>query len=197
MVARWTQGLVHERSWAPQARWAPGRLQLYVDGPALVAWGSLGQRSLSFSLVVLWWMVLGIPLSWTKGAVYAAQQVHRWIGVCFSSPSPGVARMTHPKPFVEGLVLLCRALVASGRLPLSKADALVGKAGRVAYVLPHTRPFVHTLYAALAASLRAKAAWGTRSRAHGRGLPTLQARGGAADPDLGLLGPASPGAAFA
>ena len=85
MVARWTQALVHELSWTSLARWAPGRLQLYVDDPALVAWGTLGQRSLSFSLVVLWWMVLGIPLSWTKGAVYAAQQIHRWIGVCARS----------------------------------------------------------------------------------------------------------------
>ena len=160
MVARWTQALLPEGRWAPALPWAPGRLQLYVDDPALVAWGSAAQRALSFSLAVLWWLVLGLPLSWTKGAVHAAAAVHVWIGVCFSSPSPGVARMALPEPFVNGLLQLCRSFLASGRLPLSMADALVGKAGRVAYVLPHTRPFVHTLYVALAASVRARAAWG-------------------------------------
>ena len=157
MVARWTQGLVHEASWEPPAAWAPSRLQLYVDDPALVAWGSAAQRAMSFALALLLWMVLGLPLSWKKGAVHAAGAIHVWIGVCFTSPSPGVARMSLPQVFVDGLIRLCLDFLAKGRLPISMADALVGKAGRVAYVLPHTRPFVHTLYAALAASMRAKA----------------------------------------
>ena len=158
MISRWTQGMLPESRWEPAAPWAPGRLQLYVDDPTLVTWGSASQRAASFGLAVLLWMVLGVPLSWTKGAVHPAQAIHVWIGVCFSSPSPGVARMTLPTQFVDGLLQLCRKFLSSGRLPLKMADALVGKAGRVAYVLPHTRPFVHTLYAALAASLRAKAA---------------------------------------
>ena len=150
--------MLPECRWSEQEVWAPGRLQLYVDDPALVAWGTAAQRALSFSLAVLLWLVLGVPLSWTKGAVHPAEAVHRWIGVCFTSPAPGVARMSLPEPFIEGVMVLCRAFLSAGRLPLRKADSLVGKAGRVAYVLPHTRPFIHTLYAALAASLRAKAA---------------------------------------
>ena len=70
MVARFTQAMIHESAWSPSAAWAPGRKQLYVDDPAVVAWGSAEQRATTFSLVVLLWLALGIPLSWRKGAVH-------------------------------------------------------------------------------------------------------------------------------
>ena len=73
-------------------------------------------------------------------------------------PGPGIARVALPQKFIQELLSLCRAFLESKRQPLSKADALVGKAGRVAYVLPHVRPFISSLYAALAASLAAAAA---------------------------------------
>ena len=41
---------------------------------------------------------------------------------------------------------------------MSAADALVGKAGRVVYVLPQTRPFAASLYEALSKSIKARKA---------------------------------------
>ena len=158
MVARWTQAMVHHSAWSSGAAWAPGRKQLYVDDPTVVTWGSTARRATSFSLVVLLWLVLGIPLSWRKGAVYDGSVPYGWIGVLFAVPRPGVARISLPQAFVDELLDLCHRFLRKKSLPLVLADALVGKSGRVAYVLPLTRPFVSSLYAALAACLTARAA---------------------------------------
>merc|ERR1711884_906985 len=104
----------------------------------------------------------------TKGAVYAGPDRHVWIGVQFELVARGVARMTLPPTFVQEVLELCRAFLAVKRLSVAQADSLVGKAGRVADVLPLTRPFVSTLYAALAAALAAAAA-GAREAPSGNG----------------------------
>ena len=59
MVTRWTQALVHEKEHFEMAAWAPARKQLYVDDPAIVSWGSPDSRAVSFSLIILFWLVLG------------------------------------------------------------------------------------------------------------------------------------------
>ena len=64
MITRWTQALVHQKEHHATATWAPGRAQLYVDDPAIVSWGPPESRATSFSLIILFWLVLGIPLSW-------------------------------------------------------------------------------------------------------------------------------------
>ena len=56
------------------------------------------------------------------------------------------------------MLRLCQAFIDESHQPLAAADALVGRAGRVAYVLDKTRPFVASLYRALACSLRAQGA---------------------------------------
>ena len=54
--------------------------------------------------MVLWWLLLGVPLSWAKGAIYFGLGLHTWIGVVFSTPSEGVARMALPAPFVADII---------------------------------------------------------------------------------------------
>ena len=102
------------------------------------------------------WLTLGIPLSWSKGADHPCGQAYQWIGVVFQVARPGVARISLPEAFVNELVTLCDLFLRTNRQPRAKADALVGKAGRVACVLPEARPFVSSLYAAMAAALRAQ-----------------------------------------
>ena len=66
--------------------------------------------------------------------------------------------MALPAPLVAEVVQLCRLFLSAKHAPITTADSLVGKAGRVVYVLPQTRPFVAALYEALSASLKAKKA---------------------------------------
>ena len=160
-LARATQAMLHKDSWSRRASWGPAAVQVYVDDPAIVVSGSSAQQSTSIDLAILWWLVLGIPLSWRKGAVHAATEQHVWIGVEFRLLRSGVARMTLPPAFVQALLDLCHLILQNKKVPRETAEALVGKAGRVAHVLPLARPFVAGLYAALSAS---KAAARCRAR---------------------------------
>ena len=65
-LARATQAMLHPSSWSRKVSWGPAAVQLYVDDPAVVVSGSDAQRSISIDLAILWWLVLGVPLSWKK-----------------------------------------------------------------------------------------------------------------------------------
>ena len=143
-----------------QSGMAQGRLQLYVDDPALVLEGNLEQQHEALDVFVLWLLVLGIPLSWSKGSFSQASERHTWIGVDFHVPSPGLAVLTVPRAFVDALLTLVRRFADRQRrvASLREAEELCGKGGRLAQVIPDARPFVAGLYAALTASKRALAA---------------------------------------
>ena len=134
---------------------AERRLQLYVDDPVLTVVGDPDQQHCAVDLLVLWWLCLGIPLSWSKGSFVDARTPHNWIGVTFISRSPGSATLSFPQAFVTALLLLVRRFPrpTSRTAALADAYALCGRAGRVAQVVPEARPFISALYAALAASL--------------------------------------------
>ena len=136
---------------------ALGRLQLYVDDPVLTLEGSLEEQHTAVDLLCLWWLILGIPLSWDKGSFSPGRQAHEWIGVRFWSERPGTATMSIPTPFATSLLEVASQFLADRprTAPLSLAHNLCGKAGRLAQVVPTAKPFVTQLFAALAASLRA------------------------------------------
>ena len=79
---------------------AQGRLQLYVDDPALVLEGTIDQQHEALDIFVLWLLVLGIPLSLDKGSFTQADQTHTWIGVDFHVPASGLAALTVPRHVV-------------------------------------------------------------------------------------------------
>ena len=55
--------------------------QLYVDDPAITVAGSPEVVMGALDVVLLWWLVLGLPLAWKKGALYKDSDTHIWIGV--------------------------------------------------------------------------------------------------------------------
>ena len=109
---------------------------MYVDDPVLSCIGSEQAAKLSIDLVILWWLLLGIPLSWKKGAIYSHEQEHRWIGIIYSLVDDG-ARMRLPPDFVQELLVLLKPLrQARGFVKIAELDVVVGKAARVAFVVP-------------------------------------------------------------
>ena len=140
--------------------WALGRMQLYVDDPALTLAGPTVQQQLSVDLVVAWWLCLGIPLSWDKGSLACSAAAHDWIGVTFQCRQPGTCTMTVPNKFHQEVLVLARLFAdpSTSTAPLAKAHALCGKAGRLAQVVPEVRPFTSALFSALSACLMASAA---------------------------------------
>ena len=133
---------------------AHGRIQLYVDDPAVVLAGSDQEQREAIDVLVLWWLLLGIPLSWRKGWYGSASAGHTWIGVRFQARD-GVARLSLPTEFFGHVAVTCRKFANSAvkTATLKEAQELCGRAGRLGQVVLDARPFVNSLYGALAGSL--------------------------------------------
>ena len=126
---------------------AEARIQLYVDDPAITLRGTAAQQRLAVDVLLLWWLVLGIPLAWEKGSFSDGIAEHEWIGVRFSSPAPGLCRMTIPDQLRSALFVLAQKFIEPKRKTASLKEAynLCGRAGRLAQVVPEVAPFVGQL----------------------------------------------------
>ena len=128
---------------------AQARLQLYVDDPIVVVTGSKVQRREAVDVLLLWWLILGIPLSWTKGSYVSARTPHTWIGVAFQVVGYGAVDMTLPKAFVEDILqILVQFTTGRGSANVALARSLCGKAARMAQIITATQPYASNLYAA-------------------------------------------------
>jgi hypothetical protein len=94
---------------------------------------------------------LGIPLSWKKGDVFDSATPHKWIGVMFHVEEQH-AIMRLPAAYLRELHDLLEPLThLKGTIALTDLDTIIGKAARVAYIVPSSRPFVGALWGGLAA----------------------------------------------
>ena len=141
-AARSGQGLLYHPS--SVSGLAHGRLQLYVDDPALTLAGSEEEQNRAIDLLVLWFLVLGIPLSWQKGFFGQIESGHTWIGVRFGLAAPGVASLTLPEECCKELLHLAQQFADKKVkvMLLKQAHELCGRAGRVAQVVPYCRSFL-------------------------------------------------------
>ena len=127
-------------------------MQLYVDDPVLSMVGSPEACSVSTDLVILWWCVLGVPLSWAKG-VYGEGD-HKWIGAIFSAVFSATLDMDPkihvlikvPPDFVETVLADLVSFLSEKTVTEKQVDVLLGRAGRLAYLTPAARPFVTALW---------------------------------------------------
>ena len=109
---------------------AYGRMQLYVDDPVLTVKGTDEQIQTAMDVVIMFWLALGVPLSWKKGEVYKQEDPHRWIGIVYSFVAEG-ALLRLPTDFVQDLLSLIEPLCSpGGSVPYHDLDVIVGKAAR-------------------------------------------------------------------
>ena len=147
---------------------ARGRLQMYVDDPVLSVSGSDQAVNKAIDSVILWWLVLGVPLSWKKGILVEAEQKHTWIGVDFVLRKGGLSAMTLPDKFAKELAdQLGPFCSLKGHSSRKEAEVIVGRVARVAHVIAEARPFSAALWTALTESDRAHRA-GQREAPPGR-----------------------------
>ena len=126
------------------------RGQLFVDDPAVAVVGTPSENTKALDLLILWWMCLGFPLAWKKGKRAKAEEVHGWIGIEFKVSDDDLVTMAVPEQYLaDSLQLLEPFCSTGGSVELSAAVKMVGKIGRIAQVIPHARPFVSGLWAAL------------------------------------------------
>ena len=131
---------------------ATSRSHLYVDDAAIASRGEPECTQEAFDVLLLVWLVLGAPISWPKVALHRVTQTTptRWIGVDYSLADAG-SKMRLPPEFVEELLIQLRSVSdRDGRVTDGEAAKLVGRAGRVAFVVPAAAPFAAALRTALA-----------------------------------------------
>ena len=139
----------------PNLGLTPARGQLYVDDPAFAFRGPDEDIHRTIDVLLLWWLSLGIPLSWTKGAVHDALTAYSWIGISFYR-TPTHCTLELPKAYIQEVHELIKPLLKGfGAIRIKAVEQLVGKVNRIAQVVHQARPFVAALYAALTAGQQA------------------------------------------
>jgi len=132
---------------------------LYVDDPVSTFAGTSSSCSEALDLLACWWLALGLPLAWAKGTFSTGS--HQWIGAAFSHKwvqGVSACSVAVPQKFANELFELLGPFAAgSGSIPEATVDRMLGKAGRLSYIVPGSRPYVAALWGALAASRAANA----------------------------------------
>jgi len=168
-AARTAQALLDPDSPTGTCELAAGRVQVYVDDPIACFMGTREACATSLDIVVAYWLVLGLPLAWGKGLFTRGQ--HTWIGGDFTTrqvedQTAGVVSV--PPKFASELFDLLEPMArGTGHLANTVVEKTLGKGGRLAFLIPSARPFVASLWAALAGS-RGAAASNKREAPPGR-----------------------------
>ena len=156
---------------SPNKDWCFTRGQLYVDDTAFVLGGTDASVSEGIDILLLWWMLIGCDLAWSKGSVLLATEPHTWIGVQHHWTGWAAVMELPPKFLEELLKELAPFATGKGKTTLSIAERVVGRCARVAHVIPQARPFAGAMYAALSAS---KASQSVARREAPPGMVALQ-----------------------
>ena len=117
---------------------------MYVDDPWFIWHGSLDTRRRNRAILLLWWLVLGHPLSWKK--VQVGRSI-RWIGVCVELKGDFV-HVTLDEAFVEGLAVEVTAVLELAWLSAGRLKKIVGRAEWAAGIIPYLKAFITPLWAA-------------------------------------------------
>ena len=136
LLSRVTQAVITSRT---------ARLQFYVDDPACAIVGTTLARSTTVHVILLLWLILGLPLSWGK-AQYSKSVT--WIGaVCTVTPTQVDTTITAPKlakAREQALKIMSKTIASRKELA-----SLAGTLGHFAGIVPTLWPFIRPLWAVL------------------------------------------------
>ena len=138
------------RATAAVVRRRPVGVQIYVDDPLLALGGSYAVRTLSVSILIIWFSVLSFNMSWQKASL--GPEVD-WIGAHFSYDKDGIHVGIPPKK-VKELTEELEHHRDNAVVPIRRARSLAGSAGFIAGIIPWWKPFVAVIWAAITAALR-------------------------------------------
>ena len=121
------------------------RMQTYVDDPAFATKGTEQSRSDTILLVLLWWNLIKLPLSWSK--VQYGSSVN-WIGAIIEASKLRVTTsITQPK--LDKALAQARQILSAPTAKKRELASLAGTLGHVAGVIPTLWPFIRPLWAVL------------------------------------------------
>ena len=122
------------------------RIQVYVDDPWSVWRGPAETRARNLGTLLLWWRVLGPPISWKKVQVGAEV---KWIGVHIAIRDRGVD-LTMDPAFIEDLATEIENIKKVQDPTVAQIRKLAGKAEWAAGLIPYLKSMISPLWAALA-----------------------------------------------
>ena len=109
------------------------RTQIYVDDPATIVRGSLTKARECAALLLWWWFVLGLRISWKKGSF---GQEFRWIGVLVDLRFWDSVVISFPRSFADSVLELIAGILGKTSVPIEAIQRLAGKAGWAAGITP-------------------------------------------------------------
>ena len=144
-------------------------MQMFVDDAIVQTRGPRAQRRMAFSIVLLWWCVLGAQIAWGKGCIGSRVD---WIGASISH-TPKFVVVAVKEEILQSALALVQNIARLNVVSTAKVRSLAGKLSFMAGIVPVLRPFVAELWAAIAqASARDSASQAVRpSRAAQRARP--------------------------
>ena len=126
---------------------AEARAQCYVDDPIVLAKGDKEARSKLFSMVLLWFIIFGLKMSWKK--VARGLRVD-WCGATVAFPDRHLVRVSLSAEFVKALQNEVAEVLAKPLVKLRVLRHVVGRASWAFSLVPMLRPILAPLWAVLA-----------------------------------------------
>ena len=120
------------------------RLQVYVDDPWCIWRGSAAQRRRNRAVLLLWWAILGPPISWRKMQIGVRI---KWIGVLVVLAG-GQVSVTLDPTFLRDLAREIGVLRRVQSIPPARLKKLAGKAEWAAGIIPYLKPMISPLWSA-------------------------------------------------
>ena len=122
------------------------RIQVYVDDPWSIWRGPAEARARNLGTLLLWWRVLGPPISWKKVQVGS---VVKWIGVQIAIRDRSVD-LTMDPAFIADLSTEIENVKQVQDPTAAQIRRIAGKAEWAAGLIPYLKAMVSPLWAALA-----------------------------------------------
>ena len=82
-------------------------IETYVDDPIVVMRGSKAKNRINATLVIMWWLALGLPISWGKGAI---DDHTAWIGANLQIIAGRGVRVEIPEKYALTVLELVESL---------------------------------------------------------------------------------------
>ena len=123
------------------------RIEIYVDDPWSAWRGTLVQRRRNKAILLLWWLALGLDVSWHKMCI--GHEV-KWIGASISTPMQAEVAVAIPEGYAKDLAAEAGALLSMTRIPERRLRRTAGRASWAAGIVPFFGSMIAPLWAALA-----------------------------------------------
>ena len=148
------------------------RIEIYVDDPLTVWRGTREQIRVMKTVLLLWWITLGLEVSWAK--VQHGRKV-KWIGAMVEV-GKGKAKLALPQSYAEELHEEAKDLLKESVTSVQRLRRLAGKASWAGGFIPAVGAMIAPLWAAAAAVSLTEGTNSGSANESGRLVPVIRAK---------------------